>query len=222
MIFRTIVSKSDFFLEFIKQGNNVGSILPSSKFLVKKMIEPVDFSQAKIIVEFGPGTGVITFEILKNMSEDARLIVFEINDEFIDKLKKIPDPRIEVINDFAENMEMHLKDRGIGKVDYLISSIPLAMIPKETEYAILNSVKKNLNPAGAFIQYQYSIASLKKLKEVFDDVKIDFTSMNVPPACIFTCKILSEQKFRFKAIRKTPFSMSYSLMLMIAEFIAGK
>jgi phospholipid N-methyltransferase len=196
------VKKSNFFLEFLKQGNNIGSILPSSKYLVKKMIEPVDFSQAKTIVEFGPGTGVITFEILKNMSEDARLIVFEINDEFIEMLRKTPDPRMEIIKDFAENVEIHLHERGIDKVDYVISSIPLAMIPKETEYAILNSVKKILNTAGAFIQYQYSIASLKKLKEIFGDVAIDFTSRNVPPACIFTCKILSLEKNRFRTIRK--------------------
>jgi phospholipid N-methyltransferase len=179
----------DFFSEFLKQGKNIGSITPSSKFLVKKMIEPVDFNKAKIIVEFGPGTGVITLEILKKMSKDARLIVFEINDEFVEQLKEIPDTRMEIINDNAENIEAHLKKMEIEKADYVISSIPLAMIPKKTEYAILNSVKNILNPDGALIQFQYSLASLKKLKEVFDDVQIDFTSMNFPPACIFTCKM---------------------------------
>jgi phospholipid N-methyltransferase len=96
---------------------------------------------------------------------------------------------MEIINDNAENIEAHLKKRGIEKADYVISSIPLAMIPKKTEYAILNSVKNILNPDGALIQFQYSLASLKKLKEIFDDVQIDFTSRNFPPACIFTCKI---------------------------------
>ena len=180
--------KYDFFSKFLKQGNNIGAITPSSKFLVKKMIEPVDFNQAKIIVEFGPGTGVITLEILKKMNEYTKLILFEINNEFAEELKKIPDTRMEMIKDDAENIQMHLKKRGLGNVDYVISSIPLAMIPKKTEYAILNSVKKNLNPNGAFIQFQYSLASLKKFKEVFDEVKIDFTSMNVPPAWIFTCR----------------------------------
>src|ERR1035437_8335874 len=153
------------------------------------MIEPVDFNKAKIIVEFGPGRGVITLEIRKHMSQNAKLIVFEINDEFVEQLKEIPDTRMEVINDNAENIEARLKERGIEKVDYVISSIPLAMIPKKTEYAILNSVKKILNPEGALIQFQYSFASLKKLKEIFDDVQIGFTSRNLPPACIFTCKI---------------------------------
>lgn len=153
------------------------------------MVEPVDFNRAKIIVEFGPGTGVITFEILKKMNQHAKLYVFEINEEFVEKLKTVPDERMEVIDDNAENLEAHIKERGISKADYVISSIPLAMIPKKTEYAILNSVKNILNPHGAFIQFQYSFASLKKLKEVFDDVKIDFASMNVPPAWVFTCRI---------------------------------
>lgn len=182
------LKKKGFFSEFLKQGKDVGSITPSSKFLVKKMIEPVDFSTAKIIVEFGPGTGVITKEILKHMSDDARLIVFEINCEFVENLKKIADTRMEPVKDSAENMEKHLAEKGIKKVDYIISSLPLTMVPRKTEYAILNSVKKILNPGGALIQFQYSIASLKKLKEIFDDVKIDFTPMNVPPAFVFTCR----------------------------------
>lgn len=152
------------------------------------MIEPVDFSKAKVIVEFGPGTGVITLEILKHMSADARLIVFEINKEFVEQLKEIPDKRMEIIYDDAEKIEAHLKERGINKADYVISSIPLAMIPKKTEYAILNSVKNCLSLDGALIQFQYSLASLKKLKEIFA-VGIDFTSRNFPPACIFTCTI---------------------------------
>jgi phospholipid N-methyltransferase len=187
------------------------------------MIEPVDFSRAKTIVEFGPGTGVITVEILKSMREDAKLIVFEINDGFINKLKKIPDPRMDVINDFAENIETHLKARGIEKADYIISSLPLALIPKETEYAILHSVKNSLDPQGAFVQYQYSLASLKKLKEVFDDVKIDFTSMNVPPACIFTCRVRPVPNYRRPvSLRRDPFSIASSFMLLVGDFFTGK
>ena len=185
------MTKSNFFSAFLKQGKDVGSITPSSKFLVKKMIEPIDFSKAKTIVEFGPGTGVITLEILKNMREDARLIVFEINEEFLTKLRKITDHRMEIVSDSAEHLEKHFSEKGIDKADYIISSLPLAVIPKKTEYAILNSAKKTLRASGSFVQFQYSIASLRKLKDIFDEVKIDFTAVNIPPAFVFTCRINS-------------------------------
>ena len=46
------------------------------------MLEPINFSNAKCIVEFGPGTGSITKELLNKMPKDALLLVFEINKEF--------------------------------------------------------------------------------------------------------------------------------------------
>ncbi len=193
LLISPVGKKINFFGEFLKKETKVGSVAPSSKYLVKKMIEPIDFSKAKTIIEFGPGTGVITVEILKKIRADARLIVFEINDEFIEGLKEIRDTRMEVISESAENIEKYIVENEIGKIDYIISSLPLAMMPKKEEYAILNSVKRALTPNGTLVQFQYSIASLKKLKEIFDDVKIDFTPMNVPPAFVFTCR-LSEEK----------------------------
>ena len=70
------MSKKEFFSEFLKQGSNIGSVTPSSKFLVKKMVEHIQFKNAKCIVELGPGTGIITLELLKNMPENSILLAF--------------------------------------------------------------------------------------------------------------------------------------------------
>ena len=181
------VSKKEFFSALLKQSKNVGAVAPSSKYLVKKMVDPIDFSKVKCIVEFGPGTGSITHELLNNMPKDAILLAFEINTEFCEMLKQINDPRIKIISDTAESLETYLKENNIGKVDYIVSSLPLAMIPNGVVRNILAVVKKVLSPAGVFVQYQYSLNAYKKLRTTFKNVDVNFTPINIPPAFVFVC-----------------------------------
>ena len=182
------MSKRDFFSAFLKQGNTVGAVAPSSKFLVKKMVEPIDFSTVKCIVEYGPGTGTITLELLKRMPEDSILLAFEINREFCDKLAEINDPRIKIISDSAEHLAEYLIQNKIEKVDYIVSSLPFAMIPNSIVKNILSVTKKVLGTTGTYIQYQYSLNALRKLKSTFKNVDLNFTPMNIPPAFVFVCK----------------------------------
>jgi phospholipid N-methyltransferase len=181
------MSRNSFFSEFLNPKNKVGAVAPSSKFLVKKMIDPIDFSQVKCIVEFGPGIGTITTELLSRMPEDALLIVFEINKEFCMKLREINDRRIVIISDTAENLESYLSDYNIEKVDYIVSSLPFTMIPNKVVRNILKIAKSVIKPTGAFIQYQYSLNCYNRLKNTFKKVDLNFTPINLPPAFIFTC-----------------------------------
>ena len=70
--------KFNFFKEAVKNYKTSGTVVPSSKYLANKMLKDIDFSSAKLIVELGPGNGVITHDILKKLSPDATLICFEL------------------------------------------------------------------------------------------------------------------------------------------------
>ena len=182
------MDKKGFFTEFLKPvKNNVGAVAPSSKYLVKKMVDPIDFAKVKCIVEFGPGTGNITMELLNRMPKDSTLIVFEINKEFCETLRNINDSRIKIISDSAENLESYLLKNNIQRVDYIVSSLPFSIIPNTIVRNILRIAKKVLSPKGAFIQYQYSLNAYTKLKHTFKKVDLNFTPINLPPAFIFTC-----------------------------------
>lgn len=183
------MSNKEFFSEFLKQGKNIGAVAPSSKFLVKKMVEPIDFTNVKCIVEYGPGTGIITHELLRLMPSDSLLLAFEINTEFCERLNQIKDPRLKVISDSAEKLEEYLSEYKIKEVDYIVSSLPFAMIPNTIVDAILAVSTKVLNKKGAYIQYQYSLNAYKRLKNIFKNVDLNFTPMNIPPAFVFTCTI---------------------------------
>src|SRR5699024_2826358 len=73
---------------FFKHPRMLGSIIPSSSFLVRRLLEPVDWERARVIVEYGPGVGTITRSILERLHPEATLLVIETNEEFVDYLSR--------------------------------------------------------------------------------------------------------------------------------------
>lgn len=174
----------NFFKETIKNIKTTGSVTHSSKFLCRRMIKPVDFENANLIVELGAGDGVITKHILRKMRPDTRLLVFEINPKFCEKVRKIEDERMILIEDSAENLGQHLKRLDLPEADYIISAIPFAGLPKPLVDTIVLECLANLRTGGKFIQMQYSLVLKKTYHRIFGNVKVDFTPANVPPAFV--------------------------------------
>lgn len=180
--------KFNFFKEAVKNYKTSGTVAPSSKYLAKKMLREIDFSTAKVIIELGPGNGAITNTILNEIEPNTVLICFEINDAFYKELKKIKHPQLIVIKASAENMRGEIKKLGYNEVNYIVSSLPLTIIPKEVSHNILQESYLLLNTKGIFIQYQYSLTYYKKLKGVFGaNIQLSFEPLNFPPAFIYNC-----------------------------------
>src|SRR5260370_7840549 len=120
-----------FFRNFFRHPRMLGSIFPSSGFLIKQLLEPVDWEQARVIVEYGPGVGGITAEILRRMRPDAQLIAIEMNPEFVSFLSKtLVDERFHVVEASAADVRDIMQKFGHTKADSLISAIPLASMPQ--------------------------------------------------------------------------------------------
>lgn len=159
-------------------------MMPSSIFLAKKMLAPIDFNKTICVVEFGPGTGIFTHKILEKLNKNSNLLVFEINDSFYEELKTIQDSRLTLIHDSAEKINFYLEKLNL-KADYVLSSLPLAMIPDSVVQNILIESNTALKNSGKFIQFQYSTHSLQKVKTFFTKVSIQFTFLNIPPAFVY-------------------------------------
>jgi phosphatidylethanolamine/phosphatidyl-N-methylethanolamine N-methyltransferase len=185
-----MAKKNRFFKEFLKEKKGVGAVSPSSRFLAKKMLAPINFETADVVVELGPGTGVFTKVMLKRLKAGARLLAFETNEQFCESISKIiTDDRLILINDSAEKIEDYLKEHNIKSADYVVSSLPLAVIPLPVKNRIIKQSIDCLNKDGMYIQFQYSLHSHKLLKRKFSEVKIDFTPINIPPAFVYKCKV---------------------------------
>ena len=76
---------------FIKHPRMLGSLIPSSRFLVNHVLAEVDWNRARVFLEYGPGVGTFTAEILRRMRPDAVLIV--VGDQH--RLRALPPPPIQ-------------------------------------------------------------------------------------------------------------------------------
>jgi len=179
----------NFFIQGIKHFKEVGTISRSSVFVGKTMTKDkhIDWSQARCIVELGAGDGPITKQILKKMRPDAKLLCFEINDEFNKKLEEEfgADPRIQIINDDAVKLGEYIKAAGFEKADAVISAIPFVIIPEDD---IIEAAHKFLKQGSKYVQLHYSTVAKKRYERIFGNVELDFVTLNIPPAFIHICE----------------------------------
>ncbi|MEJ0085087.1 MAG: rRNA adenine N-6-methyltransferase family protein [Pseudomonadota bacterium] len=173
---------------FLRDPYMLGSIVPSSRFLVNAVLASVDWSHARVIVEYGPGVGTFTAEILRRMRADATLVVIETNRDFVKLLADgMADPRLVVEHDSAENVQEILERRGLPSADYILSGVPLGSMPKWLQSAIAVASKEALDTRGEFLVYQFTSRVLPVLRGTFQNVRRGFEFRNLPPAQFFVC-----------------------------------
>lgn len=175
-----------FFKGFIKHPGMVGSVIPSSDALVNKVLAPVDWGQVKLFVEYGPGVGTFTMPILERLPADAELVAIDLNDEFVDFLRReIRDPRLKVVRGSAVDVRRIVADLGHGQADYVISGLPFSTLPDGVGDRIVAETAALLRPGGQFLVYQVTGAVAAFLAPHFRTVERGFEWWNIPPMKIF-------------------------------------
>ena len=171
---------------FLKNPVMVGSIIPSSRVLIEKMLGPVDWENTKLFVEYGPGVGTFTRPILEHLREDATLLTIDTNADFTKFLKEsIDDPRLVPVTGSAADVEKILVERGFTKADYVLSGLPFSTLPPGVGEAIAEATAGVIRPGGAFLVYQFSPKVHDFIKPHFERIKRGFEWVNVPPATLF-------------------------------------
>jgi phospholipid N-methyltransferase len=171
---------------FFKNPVMVGSIIPSSRVLIDKMLEPVDWANTRLFVEYGPGVGTFTRPILERLGPDATLLTIDTNADFTKYLREsIDDPRLVAVTGSAADVEEILADRSLGQADYVLSGLPFSTLPSGVGEAIAEATATVIRPGGAFLVYQFSPKVLDFIKPHFKPIKRGFEWVNVPPATLF-------------------------------------
>jgi phospholipid N-methyltransferase len=173
---------------FLQHPKMLGSLIPSSRFLVDRLLNKINWKRASTIVEYGPGVGTITERILDRMAPNATLVVLEMNEDFVRHLKRaFPDLRLHVVHGSAENVYRELAQLKLIGADYIISGIPFTTMPVELRHRIMRESRKALNPGGAVLVYQFTRAVLPYLRTHFEQIDQDFEPRNILPARLFYC-----------------------------------
>ena len=178
--------KWHFLRGFLKNPVMVGSVIPSSRVLIDRMLEPVDWANTQLFVEYGPGVGTFTRPVLERLAPDARLVTIDTNPDFTRYLmQSIDDPRLIAVTGSAADVETILAERKLGAADYVLSGLPFSTLPPGIGDAIAEATAKVTRPGGAFLVYQFSPKVLDFIKPYFASIKRGFEWVNVPPATLF-------------------------------------
>jgi phosphatidylethanolamine/phosphatidyl-N-methylethanolamine N-methyltransferase len=176
----------DFFRGFLKSPKEVGSVIPSSRFLEKRIVRSAHLDEARLVVELGPGTGGTTRALLRRLRPDAKLLAIEINPRFATLLRRdIQDERLIVHEGSADQIPEALGKYGLEAPDVILSGIPFSTMPRTIGLQILASVKDSLAPGGRFVAYQFRDVVKVLGREVFGRAHVEREVLNVPPMRVY-------------------------------------
>lgn len=172
----------------VKRGQT-GALVPSQRFLIGKMIDPVPTNYRGHIVELGSGSGALTARLAARCPR-AQILACEINPVLAQDTADLVSStgvasRVDVVTDAAENVLPGLAKRGIGRVDYVISGIPLGNLGKRRTLSLIDCIEKALAPGGWYIQFQYSLLDRRKIQSRFSTLQTTPVLLNLPPAFVY-------------------------------------
>ncbi len=185
--------------------DQTASFIPSSRYLVDALLEPVPLAKAKCVVELGTGTGVVTEGILRRLGPHGHVHAIEIDEGMLQRTAEtLGDARLRPTLGSAEEIQALLHQHGCtAPCDAVISSLGLSLFPLEMRDRVLASVAEVLSSAGVFMQFSYlhtrffvySQTHRKVsrwyarpfLEEKFQSVKSRLVPANFPPAVVYTC-----------------------------------
>jgi phospholipid N-methyltransferase len=175
-----------FFRGFLEKPKEVGSIIPSSRFMEKRLVRVSELQNADVAIELGPGTGGTTRALLSRMKPTARLLAMEINPHFVRLLRRtILDPRLIVHEGSASEIGEALEANGLPAADVILSGIPFSTMDREVGLAILRSVEQNLAATGRFVAYQFRDRVEDLGRQVMGEPSVQLELLNVPPMRIY-------------------------------------
>jgi len=178
-----------FFKRVLANPRQVGYLVPSSPLLTRQVARRLDFSRPRVVVELGPGEGCHTRKIVRRMDPHSRLILFELDAEFVAHLKKqfAGDPRITVLHTDALHLPQTLKDLGHARCDYIVSGLPFSVIEKNMKNRLLQSIADSMDSDSRFITYQVTM-QLCDEAHLFELEGREYCPINVPPINVLEFK----------------------------------
>ncbi|ABC62172.1 class I SAM-dependent methyltransferase [Erythrobacter litoralis] len=183
---RTLGQWGVFFRGFLEHPRMVGSIIPSSRYTIDKMLAPVDWDRCDLFVEYGPGVGTFCLPVLERMKGTGRLVAIDTNPLFVDFLNRtIKDSRFTAVLGSAEDVEEIVRFAGHEQADYVLSGLPFSTLPGGVGEKIVAATERVLRPGGAFMAYQFTAAVRDLMRTDFRRIDSGFEFWNFLPVKLF-------------------------------------
>ena len=164
----------------------VGSIIPSSRFTIAKMLAPVKWDECRLFVEYGPGVGTFCRPVLERLRRDGQLIVIDTNPLYIDYLNAtITDSRFTAVLGSAADVEAIVRAHGHDHADYVLSGLPFSTLPDGVGPAIAAATHRVLRAGGAFLVYQFTARARDFMARHFAHIDEGYEPLNILPCRLY-------------------------------------
>lgn len=174
-----------FLQEMLKHPFQIGSVIPSSRFLERRIVIAAEVASADVVVELGPGTGGTTRAILRAMPQHARLLSIEINPHFYSMVSSIEDKRLIAHLGSACELREIISVYDLDAPNAIISGIPFSTMSHRVGSQILEAVSLSLACNGHFVAYQVSKRVATLCQPFMGPGRTDTELLNIPPMRIF-------------------------------------
>ena len=174
-----------FFQEFLKHPLQIGSIIPSSRFLEERILGTAGIASATTIVELGSGTGGTTRAILRAMPKHAKLLSIEINPHLHTMISNIEDKRLIAHLGNACELKEIVSMYGLDAPDVVISGIPFSTMKDSDGARVIEAISSLLAPNGRFVAYQVSKQVATLSRPFLGPERMVVELLNIPPMRVY-------------------------------------
>ncbi|MGD8572429.1 MAG: methyltransferase type 12 [Gammaproteobacteria bacterium] len=189
-----------FLQEFLKHPLQIGSIIPSSRFLERAILQSARVDSARTIVELGCGTGGTTRAILNHLRPDAKLLSIEVNPRFYAMISEIDDERLIPHLGSAEQLGDILDMYGLDDPDVVISGIPFSTMKNGVGSRIIRDIDRLLPPNSRFVAYQFSGRVAELCRPYMGTERSILEIRNIPPMRVYEWEKRGQHKPSAEAI----------------------
>ncbi len=173
-----------FFRRWMANPLQMGSVVPSSASLCRRVVAQTRRSADEIVVELGAGTGVISCALLAAGMPPERLFVVEIVPSMAAHLRRTL-PGVQVIEGDARELGRLLPAAWHGRVGTAICGIPLVLLPTAEQRRFIDAMAA-VAPERGFLHYSYCVTSPRPASRHRLVARREaWTALNFPPASVW-------------------------------------
>ena len=181
---RDIANAGLFFRRWLANPLQMGSIVPSSAALCRRLAAQTRYAEDEAVLELGAGTGVVSKALLQGGLPAERLFVVEIVRDMAAHLRAQL-PGAHVIEGDARRLPALIPSEWHGKIGTVVVGIPLVLLPVEEQRRFIDAIEA-VAPKRGFILYSYCVTSPLPYKQHGLVPKREaWTPMNFPPASVW-------------------------------------
>jgi phosphatidylethanolamine/phosphatidyl-N-methylethanolamine N-methyltransferase len=186
----------EYLREFIAKPASIGAIAPSSRLLARATVKDLDLHEADAVLEYGPGTGIFTEFVLRELKPEAKFAAIELNPRFAGIFRSRY-PFVQLFQDSAVNVRRICECVGIESVDCIVSGLPWITFSELLQAQCLDEMMRVLKPGGRFVTFSYVHSQplpgarrfARLLPNYFRTVsKSPVVWLNFPPAFVYRCR----------------------------------